>query len=525
MSAEEPTRVPRVLIAEDDPTVRLVVAAALEADGLYVEQAEDGQQAIEAFERERPDLMVVDLNMPRVDGYELCARLRERCEESTIGVMILTGVEDFESIDRAYEVGATDFMTKPVNPHIFVRRVRYMLHAGRAFRRMREAREAAIAASEARVNFVARMSHEMRTPLTAILGFVGIARDEHSSASDLREALDAIHRNAGQLYGLVDDVLGFSQVEGGQLQLQARECRPSEIVSSVVESNIAQATAKGLALEHTLAPDTPQVLVSDAMRIIQILSNLVTNAIKFTDDGGVRVEARALEGSGGGVEFTVSDTGIGIEEADQSRVFEAFEQADNSMARAYQGVGLGLAIVKQLTEMLGGEIALESRPGAGSRFTVRLPGLETSPGASRKAAAGEGERTRLPEGCRILLVEDSPDNQRLIRALLTASGAEVALAEDGVAGVERALEALAADEPYDVILMDMGMPRLDGYGAAKKLRESGYVAPIVALTAHAGADERARCLRSGCDDYLTKPITRAKLIDTVACWLQKSVPS
>ena len=521
MSREEPTRKLRVLIAEDDPTVRMVVAAALQADGLEVEQAEDGQQAIEAFERTRPDLMVVDLNMPRVDGYELCTRLREQLEESTVGVMILTGVEDFESIDRAYEVGATDFMTKPVNPHIFVRRVRYMLRAGRAFRRMREAREAAIAASEARVNFVARMSHEMRTPLTAILGFVGIARDEQCSASDLGEALAAIDRNAAQLYGLVDDVLGFSQLEGGQLRLNPCECRPSEIVSSVVESNIAQASGKGLALEHVIEPDTPPVLVSDPMRIIQILSNLVTNAIKYTDEGNVRLEARALAGTEGGVEFTVSDTGIGIEEADRARVFEAFEQADNSMARAYQGVGLGLAIVKQLTERLGGEIALESQPGAGSRFTVRLPGLATPSAASRGAEPGPAERRRLPDGCRILLVEDSPDNQRLIRSLLTASGAEVVLAEDGVLGVERALEALAADEPYDVILMDMGMPRLDGYGAATRLRESGYAAPIVALTAHAGDEERERCLRAGCDDYLTKPITRPKLIDTVASWLAK----
>ena len=283
MSSQDTPRRPRVLIAEDDPTIRMVVAAALEADGIDVEQVEDGQLAIESFGRSRPDLMVVDLNMPRVDGYELCTRLREQIEEASIGVMILTGAEDFESIDRAYDAGATDFVTKPVNPKVFVRRVRYLLRASRAIHRMREAREAAIAAGEARVNFVARMSHEMRTPLTAILGFVGIARED-PEADELGKALDAIDRNAAQLYRLVDDVLGFSQAEGGQLQIQPLECRPSEILSSVVESNVAQASAKGLALEHELASGTPSILVSDPMRIIQVLSNLVGNAARSAPD-------------------------------------------------------------------------------------------------------------------------------------------------------------------------------------------------------------------------------------------------
>jgi CheY-like chemotaxis protein/HPt (histidine-containing phosphotransfer) domain-containing protein len=288
-----------------------------------------------------------------------------------------------------------------------------------------------------------------------------------------------------------------------------------------------RAAEKNLSFTVEYIGAIPSRIRSDPTRLRQILINLVSNAIKFTDAGGVRIGVRLLADSPvPALRFEVVDTGIGISEEQLQRIFAAFEQADGSTTRRFGGTGLGLAISKHLAELLGGDIDVESAPGRGSRFgfaveTGPLDGVPMLDGP-REAEAAESHATPLQWRLKgtILLAEDGPDNQALISAYLRRAGCEVVIASNGRIACEKAMQALETGHPFDVILMDMQMPELDGYGAAARLRSKGYAGVIVALTAHAMAEDRRKCLQSGCTDYLTKPITRQALLESVARHLE-----
>jgi len=298
-----------------------------------------------------------------------------------------------------------------------------------------------------------------------------------------------------------------------------------------------RAEAKGLHLHAQIHGLVPETIYTDPLRVRQILLNLVGNAIKFTELGGVTVDVR-LKGypKNPRLVFSVQDTGIGIPEDKLQLLFTPFTQVDNSATRKHGGTGLGLAISKRLVEMLGGTIRVESRPGRGTRFQVELPlentqdvplvqGRSWSQIAETLQPAQVAQDRRCPlKGYRVLLAEDGPDNQRLIAFVLRKAGAEVTVVENGKKAVEMAMATFPGwgkrfddpDEPFDVVLMDMQMPVMDGYTATRRLRELNYTRPIVALTAHAISGDREKCLEAGCDEYLTKPINRQKLIETVA---------
>ena len=397
---------------------------------------------------------------------------------------------------------------------------------------------AAEAASRAKTEFLANMSHEIRTPMTAILGYTDLMFDPDQSASDRIDCMQTIRRNGQHLLTVINDILDISKIEAGQMSVERIVCSPVQIVAEAASVMRGRAKEKGLDFEVQFEGEIPKTVLCDPTRLRQILVNLAGNAVKFTEVGGVRIRCR-LEHGGAASEshllFEVIDTGIGMSEEQIGRLFRPFTQADTSMTRKFGGTGLGLAISRRLAQLLGGDISVRCAPGQGCTFTLSvatgpLDGVEmllnptealATPEAvsSAKQPAGADGGAESVASARLLLAEDGPDNQRLIGFILRKAGYEVVVAENGRIAVERALAEQATGRPFDVILMDMQMPELDGYGAAAKLRAGGYNRPIIALTAHAMVGDCEKCLAAGCDDYATKPIDRAKLIALVKGYL------
>jgi signal transduction histidine kinase len=398
-------------------------------------------------------------------------------------------------------------------------------------------RDSANQASRAKSLFVANVSHEIRTPMTAILGYTDVLAEPGLDEGERRDAIETLRRNGRQLLALVNDMLDLSRIEAGGLALRCREIAPISVAQQVVALLRDRARAKGLGLELELAADLPRAVWTDAVRLQQILVNLVGNAIKFTEQGSVRVSVSLEPGEPRGrVRFAVIDSGIGIAPADQRRIFEPFSQVDASESRRYGGTGLGLTISSRLAKDLGGELALSSAPGQGSTFSLLLPLREPTPSEREAAAltdtpaearAPEATRTAAPPQLRgrVLVAEDGDDNQRLIARLLGRAGLEVEIAANGRRAVDRALEAEREARPFDAVLMDMQMPELDGYAATQALRDGGYVRPIIALSAHAMHEDRERCISAGCDAFAPKPIDRQQLLDLLAHYLAKPLPS
>ncbi len=406
---------------------------------------------------------------------------------------------------------------------------------------IQESKDALLRANEAngaKSSFLANMSHEIRTPMTAILGYLELLEQEHGIISDPAQTADAVRvvrSNANHLLTIINDILDISKIETGHLATESMSVCPVDMAEEVVSLVEQQAVGKGIAVVTEYAAPIPRAIETDPTRLRQILLNLVGNAIKFTELGSVTL-AVAYDADSGDIEFAVRDTGIGMdpEQLDKITRFEAFVQADTSTARRFGGTGLGLRISDSLAELLGGELTVESTPGVGSTFTLRLVAGSMTP----EQLAGRDEISRLTEsaatsaaarpdaqpienrplkGRRILLAEDGPDNQRLITFHLEQAGASVTLCENGRVAVDTMLTC-DRDRP-DIVLMDMQMPELDGYAAASELRANGVSCPVIALTAHAMAEDRQRCLDAGCDDYMTKPIDRRRLIERCLQWI------
>jgi signal transduction histidine kinase/CHASE1-domain containing sensor protein/FixJ family two-component response regulator len=411
---------------------------------------------------------------------------------------------------------------------------RYAAALESANKALEEAKATAESATRAKSEFLANMSHEIRTPMTAILGFADILRDSVADAA-CQEAVETIQRNGHYLLSIINNILDLSRIEAGKLPLTTSACSLVHIVAEVASLMRVRAEAAGLRLTTEFSGPVPETIHTDPTRLRQILINLVGNAVKFTPAGEVRIVTRLDRAAEHQplLHFEVIDTGIGMKAAEIARVFQPFAQADSSTSRRFGGTGLGLTISRRLAEILGGDIRVESSPGKGTTFTVTIePGsLEGVPLLSHVTEAPPQDRCRRAERrtvrplhCRVLLAEDGPDNQRLIALLLRKAGAEVVVAENGQAALDKlVLAGSPADgqqtpcfAPFDVVLMDIQMPVLDGYEATRRLRALGYRGPIIALTAHAMSQDRQQCLDAGCDDYLAKPIEQRALLERVA---------
>ena len=384
--------------------------------------------------------------------------------------------------------------------------------------RLVESREAAEAANRAKSAFLANMSHEIRTPLGAIMGFLSLLRDPKIAPADNDRYLSIIDRNSHQLLRIIDDVLDLSKVEAGKLDVERIEFSLPELLADFASLMGLRARSKGVRFEVEALTPIPNLVVSDPTRVRQILANVVGNAIKFTAHGTVTLSVSV---TGKRLSFRVRDTGIGISSEQRTRLFQPFAQAESATTRTFGGTGLGLVLTRRLSELLGGHFNLtESEQGVGSVFEavveVEVPERARwidDPGALFRTATERSSSTtdiRL-DGLSVLVVEDSPDNQTLLLKILEGAGARVRVEGDGDAGLRAALA-----DPYDAIVLDIQMPRLDGHEVVRLLRAREFRGPVIALTAHAMKEERERALDSGFDHFLAKPIDRASLLRTIS---------
>ncbi|MFA9476969.1 ATP-binding protein [Phycisphaerales bacterium AB-hyl4] len=392
---------------------------------------------------------------------------------------------------------------------------------------LEKAKARAEASNEAKTAFLANMSHEIRTPMTAILGYGDMLMDPDQSASERLDSIQVIRRNGQHLLSIINDILDISKIEAGKM---TTECIPTSLVQLVADVASLMRRRAGEA-GHTFHINyegaIPETIHTDPTRLRQIFVNLLGNAIKFTTRGTIRMTLR-LHQNDQKLVCEISDTGIGMTEQQQAHLFDAFFQADETMTRRFGGTGLGLAISRHLAQMLGGDITVRSALHEGSTFTITV---DTGPLDKVRLLTG---MTEIGEdagptsdhvavlnmvsdavGGRVLLAEDGPDNQRLIRHILRKAGYTVTLAENGKVAIAAVESAQQQQKPFHLVLMDMQMPEMDGYSATRRLRATGYAEPIVALTAHAMPGDRERCISAGCDDYATKPIDREKLLEIV----------
>ena len=470
-------------------------------DGKLRQQIEDICPWIVEGDRKRVQKAIQDAQNPHENGdfsadYRIC-----RQDGQTVWISVLGKVLFHETPQgRAAQtiLGVALDVTERVN----------------AAAALQDAKERAERANAAKSQFLANMSHEIRTPLGAIMGFASLLRDPTLGSDQQDGFLSVIERNSIQLLRIIDDILDLSKVEAGMMLIERIEFSLPEILADFSSLMGFKAREKGIGFSSVAVTPLPSKMTSDPTRIRQILMNVVGNAIKFTDKGGVELRSSYQDGF---LEFEVRDTGRGISQEQETNLFQPFSQADASITRKYGGTGLGLVLTRSLCEAMGGNFILEtSALDKGSVFRAKVA-VVASLGAELVTELGfetipvrSGSQVGQLSGFRVLLVEDSPDNQALLSIYLRKAGARIDIAENGLRGYSMAMTG-----GYDVVLMDVQMPVMDGISAVKRLRAEGYRNPVIALTAHAMKEERLRCLDAGFTDFLSKPVYRNELIDKI----------
>ncbi|MBV8535028.1 MAG: hybrid sensor histidine kinase/response regulator [Alphaproteobacteria bacterium] len=369
-----------LLIVDDDEIVRSLMRTSLEQAGFAVREAADGRDALNLCAEELPDLLVADVVMPHMDGFQLCRALRAQPRSAHLPILMATGLDDTSSIEKAYECGATDFISKPISWLLLSHRVRYMLRAARAFEELRANQEvliaakiAAEAANKSKTEFLANMSHELRTPLNAIIGFSTLMRDSTLGPIPAKyQTYPGLIVESGEhLLDIINSVLDIAKAESDKLVLDRHEVEVEPIVRFSSDLAVQMAAKAQVQYAVEVADDLPR-LYADAPKLRQVLLNLLSNAIKFTPSGG-RVTLKVLPDDLGGIAFLVQDTGIGMDAQNIEIALKPFGQVDAKLARKYGGVGLGLPLSKKLVELHGGTLEIDSAPGAGTTVSVRLP--------------------------------------------------------------------------------------------------------------------------------------------------------
>jgi two-component system, sensor histidine kinase len=501
-------RTERILNVDDTEASRYVKTRILGHAGFEVLEAATGADALRMVAEHAPDLVLLDVKLPDIGGREVCARIK--AQPSTARIVVLqTSASHVDLRNRvdSLDAGADGYLVEPMEPEELVANVRALLRMRRAERDLEQALEALREADRRKDEFLAMLAHELRNPLAPIRNAVEILRLTEDPATVAR-ARELIDRQATHITRLVDDLLEVSRITQGKVVLRRKTVSLAALVETAVEAIRPTVEQNGQRLEVRLPEDT--WLEADAVRMSQVLGNLLHNASKFTPRGG-RIAVEASRGAEG-LEIAVVDDGMGIDPSQLRSVFELFSQGDRSLDRAQGGLGIGLSLVKRLVEMHGGTATAHSEgPGKGSRMVLRLPAsiLRPAPDAAHAATAPRAEHGAR----RVLVVEDNPDAAEALVLLLRELGHEVAAVGDGGA----AIEAARSMRP-EVVLVDIGLPGMDGYALARELRKSPEIASarIVAVTGYGQPGDRERSTAAGIDAHLVKPVDAASLAQALA---------
>ena len=515
------TQPTQILVVDDSPTFQQTVAKRLTEAGFEVSCARSGEEGLARLSEKRFDLAVVDVVMPGMDGIEFCRLARKWAAENkqSLGLLVMTGSNRDSVLVDALEAGADDYVTKLQELDVI------QAHATALARRITRAKQievlnertlkqhAAEAANKAKSEFLANMSHEIRTPMNGIIGMAELMSHTPLSAEQA-EYLGMIQQSADALLRLLNDILDFSKIEAGKLELEQTEFGLRDCVGQTVKTLSVRAAEKNLELACRIDPELPDTLEGDPGRLRQILVNLVGNAIKFTDEGEVVIDVTQKSQKDGrvGLHFSVRDTGIGIPPDKQAKIFEAFGQADASTTRQFGGTGLGLAISSQLVEMMNGQFWVDSEPGEGSTFNF----------TAEFGVLPEAERTKPAEvsalaGMQVLIVDDNQTNRRIFEEMLKIWGIRPVSAEHPHKGLEELSNAAAANEPFELILLDFMMPDLDGFGFAKRVRADAQIPQpkIIMVSSGPQAGHVDKCHELEIARYMTKPVVQSELLNTL----------
>ncbi|MDX1953592.1 MAG: response regulator [Verrucomicrobiota bacterium] len=479
-----------VLLVEDDPAVHGVVASALARENIITSFAVNGTEALEILTHQSISLVLLDLGLPDMDGFEVLRRIKANPSLQSIPVLLITAWDSSSDKVRAFELGAIDYVTKPFDPSELRARVCAQLRAkvlqdelALANKELESARTHAEAASKAKSEFLAHMSHEIRTPMNGVISMVRLLLETPLN-SQQRELVDTIHTSGDALLTIINDILDFSKIESGRLELELHNFTLVQCIEDVLDLMANKASEKGLDLNYHVEDTVPSEVIGDATRLRQVLLNLVSNAVKFTAKGEVFTHVSASFGGSGGecnsqgsnkpkccIHFSVRDTGIGIPPEKFQLLFRSFTQLDPSTTRNYGGTGLGLAISKSLVELMGGKMWVESTPGYGStfHFTILVDAVVSKP------TVAEPERLK---GLKLLIVDDNITNRRILALQARKWGMVSEEVDSGPA----ALELFSQGKKFDIGVLDMQMPDMDGLKLAEEIRRSGQQLPLILLT-------------------------------------------
>jgi CheY-like chemotaxis protein len=503
----------RILIVDDVQMNLDLMKDILSDQGYLVATAINGKSAIAKAKAHKFDLILLDIVLPDIDGFEVCSHLKANYSTQDIPIIFLTAKKEKDSIIQGFQLGAVDYIPKPFSKEELLARVNLHLTLRKTQEELIHSKELAEAASKAKAIFLANISHEIRTPMNGIIGMIDILKRTNLS-QEQHEYIDIIGISGENLLMIINDVLDFSKIEAGQITFEKIQFSLHDEVEEVIKILRYKALQKNLELSYNIQSEVPEFLLGDPLRLKQILINLCNNSLKFTSKGFVKIEVKLvkMEESKVRIHIEVQDTGIGISAENQSKLFKSFSQADVSTTRKFGGTGLGLAISKNLVEMMNGNIGIISEEGKGAIFHFDCEFELSEPFISSEKLMEHADAECQIKKLKILLAEDNIINQKVAILNLQKLGHQVSVVYNGI----QAVEMFVAETP-DVIFMDIQMPEMDGVEATGKIRawekEHGIQngIPIVAMTANTLKSDMDLFLRAGMDDYLAKPFNSTDL--------------